>query len=241
MIRNAFAIAVQFLTRWPVHCEWTPQAAGLSLLFYPLVGLLIGGALWLLSLALGGGDLLAAALLVSAWVLMTGALHLDGLADSADAWVGGYGDRERTLSIMKDPAAGPVGVTALVLVLVLKWSAVAGLLAEGDLLALILAPVLARSAALALFYGTPYAREQGLGAALAQHLPRREAARVLLTVGALTVLIGGRDGILVLVVAFVVLVLLRAMMMRRLGGTTGDTTGATIELVEMAVLVAYAL
>jgi adenosylcobinamide-GDP ribazoletransferase len=241
MIRNAFAIAVQFLTRWPVHCEWSPRAAGLSLLFYPLVGLLIGGVLWLLSLLLVGGDLLASALLVSAWVLMTGALHLDGLADSADAWVGGYGDRERTLAIMKDPYAGPVGVTALILVLGLKWSAVAGLLAEGDLLGLVLAPVLARTAVLALFYSTPYAREQGLGAALAQHLPRREAARVLLAVGALTVLAGGRDGIWLLLAAFVALVLLRAMMMRRLGGTTGDTAGATIELVEVAVLAAYAL
>lgn len=104
-------IALQFLTRLPVRLPGMPepQQIGRSLLFYPLVGALLGllllGLEWLL------GDtalLLKAALLLAAWVALSGGLHLDGLADTADAWVGGYGDRERTLAIMKDRAAAPL-------------------------------------------------------------------------------------------------------------------------------------
>jgi adenosylcobinamide-GDP ribazoletransferase len=238
---QSFLIAVQFLTRWPVRCEWSPEAAGLSLLFYPVVGLLLGVVLAVVSTLLAGGDLSAAVLVVAVWVLLTGGLHLDGLADSADAWIGGHGDRDKTLAIMKDPYVGPLGVVALVLVLALKWSALAGLMAEGEWLPLVLAPVLARTAVLALFYATPYARESGLGSALAEHLPRREAARVLLLVAVLVAVAGGGGGIWALLIAFAVLVLLRSMMLKRIGGTTGDTAGATIELVEAAVLAGYAL
>lgn len=241
MIRQSFLIAVQFLTRWPLRCDWSPRAAGLSLLFYPLVGLLIGLVLVVVSALLSGGDLLTAALVVTVWVLLTGALHLDGLADSADAWAGGYGDRERTLAIMKDPYAGPVGVVSIVLVLGLKWAALTGLMAEGSWLPLLFAPVLGRLAVLALFYATPYVRAEGLGAALAAHLPRREAARVILLALALIGLIGGGPALWVLLVVFVVFALLRALLMSRIGGTTGDTAGALVELVEAAVLVAYAM
>ncbi|WP_173644308.1 adenosylcobinamide-GDP ribazoletransferase, partial [Xanthomonas citri] len=92
--------------------------------------------------------LLGAALLLSAWVWLTGALHLDGLADTTDAWVGGMGERRRTLAIMKDPASGPMAVTAVVLVLLLKCAALASLLAQAPT-TLWLAPLLARSALVA--------------------------------------------------------------------------------------------
>ena len=103
-------IALQFLTRLPVRLPGMPepQQIGRSLLFYPLVGLLLGLALLALEWVLGDtSTLLEAALLLAAWVALSGGLHLDGLADTADAWVGGYGDRERTLAIMKDPRSGP--------------------------------------------------------------------------------------------------------------------------------------
>ena len=241
MIRQSFLIALQFLTRIPLRCEWSPQAAGRSLLFYPLVGLLIGLLLAAVAALLSGGNLVAMALVVTLWVLLTGGLHLDGLADSADAWAGGYGDRQRTLAIMKDPYAGPIGVISIVLVLGLKWSALADLMAEARWLPLVLAPVLGRLAVLALFYTTPYARAEGLGAALAAHLPRQAAAQVMLLVTALIVLVGGGVGIWMLLTALAVLVAMRALLMRRIGGTTGDTAGALVELVEAAVLASCAL
>ena len=111
-------VALQFLTRLPVRLAGmpSPQQIGRSLLWYPLVGLLIGLLLFALQQLLGGLSLmLQAALLLAVWVGVSGGLHLDGLADSADAWVGGFGDRARTLEIMKDPRSGPIAVVVLVL------------------------------------------------------------------------------------------------------------------------------
>lgn len=106
---QAFWIALQFLSSLPVRLAGmpAPEQMGRSLLCYPLVGLLFGGVLWAASALLAGSPpMLQAALLLCIWVWLSGALHLDGLADSADAWLGGFGDRERTLTIMKDRAAG---------------------------------------------------------------------------------------------------------------------------------------
>lgn len=121
-----FWIALQFLSSLPVSLPGmpAPREVGRSLLYYPLVGLLFGLLLWLAShLLQGTPSPLHAALLLTLWVLLSGALHLDGLADSADAWLGGFGDRERTLRIMKDPRSGPIAVVTLVLVLLLKFCA----------------------------------------------------------------------------------------------------------------------
>lgn len=135
-----------------------------------------------------------AALLLVFWVLATGALHLDGLADSADAWVGGLGDRERTLAIMKDPCCGPAAVVALVVVLLVKF------------------------------------------AALAQHLPRRAAAAVVLAAMAGVAAVAGIHGLWLLAIACAMFGGLRALMVQRLGGTTGDPAGAMVEIIEVAVL-----
>lgn len=182
-----------------------------------------------------------AILLVAAWVLITGALHLDGLADSADAWLGGYGDRERTLRIMKDPASGPAGVCAVVLVLLGKTLALWTLLDLGWSLALLLAPVLARAAGASLFLLLPYARPEGLGRAGADHLPRDKVTVALALTALLAVLLGGLAGAAwVLISALITWAAVR-LLRQRLGGFTGDTAGALIEVVETLVLLAAAL
>ncbi|RBB99963.1 adenosylcobinamide-GDP ribazoletransferase [Pseudomonas sp. MWU12-2115] len=237
-------IALQFLSSLPIRLPGMPQPEqlGRSLLFYPLVGLLFGVILWLLNLALAGAPLLLhAALLLTVWVLLSGALHLDGLADSADAWLGGFGDRERTLTIMKDPRSGPIAVVTLVLVLLLKFCALLALIEQGHALMLLIVPLLGRAALLGLFLTTPYVRAGGLGQALADHLPRRAGWWVLGASALACLLIAGVTAIVALVVAFVGFVWLRQVMMRRLGGTTGDTAGALLELLEMAVLVGVVL
>jgi len=238
---RAFLLAVQFLTRLPVPGA-DPMAAhdlGRAVLFYPLVGLLLGALLVALAILLvGAPPHLAAALLLVVWVLVTGALHLDGLADSADAWVGGHGDRQRTLAIMKDPYAGPAGVTLIVLVLLVKYAALHALLATADHAALLLAPLLGRTAIPLLFLTTTYVRPGGLGDAMARHLPHRGAAVMVGAAGLLALML---SGFAVLSVAAVLLLSLRALMRRRLGGATGDTLGASVELVEAAVLVTAAL
>ncbi|VVN66774.1 adenosylcobinamide-GDP ribazoletransferase [Pseudomonas fluorescens] len=239
-----FWIALQFLSSLPIRLPGMPQPRelGRSLLFYPLVGLLFGGLLWALNGLLAGTPLLLhAALLLSAWVLLSGGLHLDGLADSADAWLGGFGDRERTLTIMKDPRSGPIAVVTLVLVLLLKFTALLALIEQPYSAALLLAPLLGRSAMLGLFLTTPYVRAGGLGQALADHLPRLAGKQVLLLSALVCLLIAGWGGVLAVGLAVVIFFWLRQVMLRRLGGTTGDTAGALLELLEVAVLVGLAL
>lgn len=238
-----FWIALQFLGSLPISLPGMPSPAqlGRSLLCYPLVGLLFGllllGASWLLE---GSASYLHAGLVLCLWVLLSGALHLDGLADSADAWLGGFGDRERTLRIMKDPRSGPIAVVTLVLVLLLKFCAILALVENGDTIALLLAPLIGRAGLLGLFLSTPYVRPGGLGQALASHLPR-PAGRWVLIASVLVCLLAGDRGVLALLVASLAFAWLRSMMMRRLGGTTGDTAGALLELIELAVLLAAAL
>jgi adenosylcobinamide-GDP ribazoletransferase len=239
-----FWIALQFLSSLPIRLPGmpTPQELGRSLLFYPLVGLLFGAILWALNwLLLGTPLLLHAALLLTVWVLLSGALHLDGLADSADAWLGGFGDRERTLTIMKDPRSGPIAVVTLVLVLLLKFAALLALIEQQHSIFLIIVPLIGRSAMLGLFLTTPYVRAGGLGQALADHLPRMAGWQVLAVSAAGCFLIAGFSGVLAVAVAAVIFLWLRQLMLRRLGGTTGDTAGAMLELLEIAVLAGLAL
>lgn len=240
---RAFLLALQFLTRVPVPAGAPPAPAelGRSALHYPLVGLALGAALAVLARLLAGADAgLAAALTLAVWVLATGALHLDGLADTADAWVGGIGSRERTLAIMRDPRCGPVGVVVLLLALLLKWAALHALFAAATPW-LLLAPMLGRAALLALLATTPYVRPGGLGAAHAAHLPRRAAVVVLVACACACPLLAGVHGLVVLAAAAAVLALWRRALRARLGGTTGDTLGAACEGVETLVLVAAAL
>lgn len=236
-----FWIALQFLSSLPISLPGMPkpQELGRSLLFYPLVGVLFGAVLMALNALLSGAPpMLHAALLLTAWVLLSGGLHLDGLADSADAWLGGFGDRERTLSIMKDPRSGPIAVVTLILVLLLKFTALLALIDSQSSIALLVAPVIARGAMLGLFLGTPYVRAGGLGQALADHLPRSIARQVLLIGAVGCVLVAGFAGLYALAAAAVCFFWLRRLMLKRLGGTTGDTAGALLELLEVAVLLA---
>lgn len=234
-----FLIALQFLTRLPVRPDGELREGdiGRSLPCYPLVGLTLGGLLagtaWLLQ------DVpiaLRCALLLAVWVASTGALHLDGLADSADAWAGGRGDAGRTLALMKDPCSGPMGVAAVALTLLIKFGALNAVCGAGDYAALVLAPLLGRTALPLLFLTTPYVRPGGLGSALARHLPRRAAA-IAVVAGALSTLAAGITGAVALLAGIGTFWMARRAMLRRIGGSTGDTAGALVELTEAAVLV----
>ena len=239
-----FWIALQFLSSLPINLPGMPkpQELGRSLLFYPLVGALFGGVLWGVSALLAGTPLmLHAALLLTVWVLLSGGLHLDGLADSADAWLGGFGDRERTLTIMKDPRSGPIAVVVLVLVLLLKFCALLALIEHHQAMVLVIVPLIGRSALLGVFLTTPYVRAGGLGQALADHLPRKAGWWVLALSAVVCVALAGYAGLWAVMLATLGFVWLRHVMMRRLAGTTGDTAGALLELLEVLVLVGLAL
>lgn len=243
---RALLVAVGFLTRIPVPSVVfdNERARSASLVWYPLVGLLLGLLLAALAWCLRDAPtLLSAALVLLAWVGLTGALHLDGLADSADAWMGGMGgtpeeSRARTLAIMKDPRCGPAGVVALVLVLLLKFAALASL-SPPSMLLLPLAPLLARVLLTLAFVTTPYVREAGLGAALVS--APRGACWIAVIAGCGLCLLAGWAGVIASTVALLVFQLWRRACVRRIGGITGDTAGALAELAEGVVLVALVL
>lgn len=231
-------IALQFLTILPVKVAepLDNKQLGQSLLFYPLVGLIIASILIVVATLLNGhSSLVSAVLLLVIWVALTGGLHLDGLADSADAWLGGLGDKEKTLSIMKDPTSGPIAVSLLILVLLTKLIMLSELIAQQNWLGVILAITLARTALPLLFLTTPYVRQDGIAALLIEHQPQLATKYVVLAVAVLSVLLGG---LWLILLAFAVFLLLRYAMQQRLDGTTGDTAGAMVELLETCILIA---
>jgi adenosylcobinamide-GDP ribazoletransferase len=232
-----FLIALQFLTRFPLRLAApAPEEIGRSVPYYPLAGMLLGliFAVLAAAIALRAPPMLAAALILSFWITVTGGLHLDGLADSADAWACG-GDRDRMLTVMKDPHCGPAAISALAAVLIVKFAALTALIATRDWMAIMFAPALARTSPLTVFLTTPYVRQGGLGADMANHLPRTVSAAV----AALTLLLAIAAGCTVMWLAWAAaLYLLRHMMIRHIGGATGDTIGASVVLTEAATLCA---
>lgn len=239
-----FLIALQFLTQFPVRFTTEPskESIGRSIIYYPIVGLLIGLILtalgWLLS---GFPPLITAALLLILWVSVTGGLHLDGLADSADAWVGGMGNQEKTLAIMKDPNCGPAGVVAIVLLLLLKFATLHTLLITNEWILLILATTFGRTILPLLFLTTPYVRSNGLGSDLTTHMPRRLTIFVVSLTSVLILILAGITYLAVLIAIVVIFWMFRHMMIRRIGGTTGDTAGALVEITETSVLLSAIL
>ncbi|MFZ5533318.1 MAG: adenosylcobinamide-GDP ribazoletransferase [Pseudomonadota bacterium] len=239
---KSLPLALAFLTRLPVPAvDPDPLAMGRSLAWYPLVGALIGallaGAAALLVTCLPAAPGVTAVLIVAFWAWLTGGLHLDGLADTADAAAAG-GDRTRRLAVLQDPRAGPAGVVAVVLVLLAKYAALTQLLQAGAAItALVIAPVIGRSLVVAAFLTTPYVRAGGLGEALARHHDRRACLTGLaLTVIGLGVLAGPAAALVLVLSNAALLLYWRRSALRDLGGCTGDLAGALVEVGEILTL-----
>lgn len=232
-LANAFS----FLTILPM--TWlkpgTNRTPGYAFSFYPLVGLVIG---LLVSLVAAIRFLLplspdvTAFLALTAWVALTGGLHLDGFADSCDGLLSTT-TPERRLEIMKDPRAGSWAVIGVVLLLLGKWVA----LRYVTFPLLLLPPVAGRWAMTLVVALFPNARPGGIGAFFRNGLGRKQVLVATAIALAVAVALGWR-GLLALAVSFVVALLFGRWASGRLGGgLTGDTYGATCELVECACLI----
>ena len=233
---RAAAAAVAFLTRVPVGrvvtLDATDVARGAAL--FPLVGAGIGAVVGAVADALAGPltALLAAVLAVGIGAVLTGALHLDGLADSADAL--GASTRERSLEIMRDHQIGVYGALALLFDVAVKIGAVAVLAERGDALRFCAcAACVARVAPVVLGVALPYARAEGKAGFVAAAGPFGTAIAVATTV-AVAILVHAWPLVLVPIVA---VALLGPILMRWLGGVTGDVLGAAAELTDAAALV----
>lgn len=245
---EAFFYALMFLTRLPVGRfvrSSDTEVAARAVYFYPLVGALMGSLLLLSAIILAPlGTWLAAALMVTLWVLLTGALHLDGLADCMDGYCAGHkmadksARRERILQVMHDPACGAVALVALLLVLLLKVVAVASLWEQGvSLLAVLLAPLLARTVVLPFMALADYARSEGVGAPAQTAGVQTLWLVALVTCALVSLLLGPLvAGVLFSALALLVLYWWR-FWHEQIGGYTGDCLGALVELSELLVLI----
>ena len=232
--------AARYLTILPIP---GPRAAherpGKAAAWFPVVGLALGGMLALADRLMGAVfvPLLAALLTVTAWKLVTGGLHLDGLADCLDGRVGR--DPAHRLTIMHDSRIGAFGAMGLVLLLMLEIGAVSGIDAQVRGPALVLAPVVGRTMPLIV---ARVFRSVGSGHGASFRADLGRAAPALAAIFALVVAIAtlGARGVLALALAAVVALAMGAFMSRRLGGVSGDVHGAVIELSEVVVLLTAA-
>ncbi|GBD13012.1 Adenosylcobinamide-GDP ribazoletransferase [bacterium HR24] len=229
--------SLALLTVLPVGRRPLAVPAGLASAAFPLVGGVIGGIVlgldWLLGRVLPAAPRSALALV--AWVAITGALHLDGLADTADGLMV-PGDRARRLQAMADPRVGAFGAVAVAAVLLLKWSALVSLDGRLRLGALLLAPALARAAVLPVMALVPAARPEGMGASVGRGLALGPALAVNVAVAAIALAPFFPMGPSLALVALAATAAVASVARLRLGGVTGDVLGAGIELAEAGVL-----
>jgi len=236
---KAFFAALRFLTPVPVPESWCGGEGELraSPAFYPFVGLVIGGVV--AAVGYGLGHVLSAhpasALVVVILVAASGGLHADGLADTADGFFSSR-SKERVLEIMRDSRTGAMGVIAIVSVMTIKISLVAAMGGPLRWRTILLMPIAGRCALLLVMALFPYARTDGGLATIFRTGGRRSvllAAWALLAVLAAGWLAGSFRGVTSAATSVGVALLLALYSRRKIGGYTGDTLGATCEVVEL--------
>ncbi len=233
-----FFIALKFLTVFPgpEPKEMKDSLFGRSLAYFPLVGLLLGGVLFGLYYGLMYilPEQLVTILTLLALAIMTGAHHLDGLADTFDG-ITGSKPRERRLEIMSDSRTGAIGVVAVIFLVIIKY--VALLSAIDPLTALLLMTVLSRWVVVCTIFFFPYAKQAGMGLLFKQGV--RWYTLVIATILSLTISLVLLQwwGIILTIALLLVVTGIAIFFNRRLGGLTGDCYGAIIELSEAITLI----
>lgn len=232
-------LAGSFLTIFPL-LDSRPSAAkeiAASFGWFPLIGFVLGAILCvedqLLAEFFWRG--IRSILVILTLVIVTGAIHLDGLADTADA-LGARGDRERALAIMRDSRIGTYGTIALVFILALKVAALTSATGIHRSVMLFLAPGVSRWAMVGVAYRMSYLRESGAGTNLLDG-PKNQSLRVASIVMLLGLFVpGGWLGMRAGLCGAVLVLLLRRFYQRWMGGITGDLVGAAGEIVETGVM-----
>lgn len=244
------AIALQFMTRIPLPSlsqlssssqQFTENDYRQSVITFPVVGAIIGliTALVFFISQLWWGNLIAAICTVLTSAMITGGFHLDGLADTADG-VFSSRNREKMLEIMRDSRIGSNGVLALLFVILLKVAVIYQLAEHNPSMivgCLIAAPALARAFSVAvLMYQQTYARESGLAHFYIGQISRQSAKTTLLTGLLIVAVFTGFIGFVYALATLIFAWLFRQFIQHKLGGQTGDTLGAGVELFELIFL-----
>ncbi len=236
---KTLGLAFGFLTTLPIRTPQSqPSDLGRAAVWFPFIGVIMGALLLLAQVMLSHlfAPWLVAALIVAVWALLTGGLHLDGLADCGDGLLAAM-PPERRLEIMRDPRLGTFGGVSLMLHLLLKTFAIAALPVP-SIMALLLAPTIARWLIL-IVAKQPSARPGGLGAAFAQGLQRNVyAGAAILPI--VLIILGSWRAIVAVALAHLAALLIIRLARSRLGGVTGDVLGLTVEATELITLLVFA-
>jgi adenosylcobinamide-GDP ribazoletransferase len=240
MIRR-FTIAVQFLTVIPLSTRhrFDEIDLGKSMLYFPLVGLGIGLILVCIRipLSLYVPDTVTDALLLALMIFITGAMHLDALADTADGTFSGK-DRTKKLEIMKDSAVGAMGVVSIVMVIVLKYVALVALSGTHKNKALLLMPMLGRWSQVIVAYCSDYAGlSRGLGFPFTTHMTLFILIATAVMSGITGFYLLSLPGVIIVGAVAIIALLYSFFFKWMLGGVTGDILGASTELTEVIVLI----
>jgi adenosylcobinamide-GDP ribazoletransferase len=247
MLRN-FITALQFLTVFTVKKDHEVRENDLarSMTFFPFVGLFIGlilvwadrALLWVFPDAIGNIFLLLLSMVI------TRALHMDGLADSLDGIMGGK-DPESRLAIMRDSRIGTAGVLGIVLILLIKYVCLNNLFDDYKAAALLTAPAFGRWSQMLMMFQADYGREDGMGKAFVGHVRLGgliAASAGSLGISAYVIVHDNRTAVLAVAIPLLIAlftVLWRWYVVRRVGGVTGDAVGAASEMNEALTLLLF--
>jgi adenosylcobinamide-GDP ribazoletransferase len=243
MIKN-FINAVEFLTIFTVSRKHDVTEGDLakSMIYFPMVGFLIGVILNYSDKALAWivPPTIANALLLIMLVLITRALHIDGLADTLDGIMGGH-DRLSRLEIMKDSRLGTAGALGIVLLLLVKYLCFNNLFDNDKASALLTAPMLGRWSQILMVFKANYGREQGMGSAFVGHLRASGMIASSAVALGLAVFVSGIWAAILIASVAIFTLVCRWYLVRKLGGVTGDAIGAVSELNEALTLLLFVI
>ncbi|BHH83148.1 adenosylcobinamide-GDP ribazoletransferase [Desulforhopalus sp. 52FAK] len=240
---RCFLAAMRFLTIIPVvrGAELDGEYFKESLLYFPVIGLIIGSLCSLLTIVsqLFLPQQVVASIVVTFLAFISGCLHLDGLSDSGDGLLSSR-PRDRSMEIMKDSRVGAMGVIVTVIVLLTKYSALTSIDSVLMPVAVFFMPFAGRVMILCTMALLPYAREEGgLGNLFYSRLVRRFALYGVIALLACLVVFSPQRLLLVVFFLAVTFVFFNTWCKNKIGGATGDTLGANCELAEMVVAIAF--
>jgi adenosylcobinamide-GDP ribazoletransferase len=232
-----FLIALQFLTILPVKIsEIKEKDFGKSLVYFPIVGMLIGLVL-VLSLFVFSflPPLVYAALILVISIIITGGVHLDGIADTCDGFYGSK-PKEEILEIMRDSHIGTMGVIGVACLLLLKFTILTGIPREALWKSLIMMTVFARWTQGLASLLSNYARQNGKAKYFIEYADKRGVFMGGLFTLALFLLLASFKGFILFIISLIPIFLFISYIKRRISGMTGDTIGATSEIAEVLIL-----
>lgn len=235
---KGFLNALKFLTAIPIPRKSLDDNVAQALSYFPAAGLVLG-------LLLAGINQILAALqlhpflintiLISSLIILTGGLHLDGLADTADAFFSGKGKTE-TLKIMRDPHIGTMGVLSLIIIILLKIGLLLSLPTAVKNVSLILMCLLSRYSLIWAMFIFPYAREEGKAKIFTTNINKKIFIQTTIFSLVCSLLILKTKGLILFFTILFFVFVLGKLLTKKIGGITGDTLGAINEMIEILTL-----